>query len=92
MTADLNRALIEGFDKWLTVQNHSQHTRVNYCHDIRKLAEYAGQASLLELKRADIMVYLAGLRNARAKGKQLGRPKKILDTKRIAMLRAKGVG
>jgi DNA invertase Pin-like site-specific DNA recombinase len=34
----------------------------------------------------------AGLRNARAKGKHLGRPKKILDTKRIASLRAKGVG
>jgi DNA invertase Pin-like site-specific DNA recombinase len=34
----------------------------------------------------------AGLRNARAKGKQLGRPKKILDTRRIAALRAKGVG
>jgi DNA invertase Pin-like site-specific DNA recombinase len=27
-----------------------------------------------------------------AKGKQLGRPKKLLDTKRIAMLRAQGVG
>jgi DNA invertase Pin-like site-specific DNA recombinase len=34
----------------------------------------------------------AGLETARAKGKQLGRPKKILDTKRIAMLRAQGVG
>jgi hypothetical protein len=34
----------------------------------------------------------AGLRNAKAKGKQLGRPKKILDAKRIATLRAKGVG
>jgi DNA invertase Pin-like site-specific DNA recombinase len=34
----------------------------------------------------------AGLRNARARGKHLGRPKKILDTKRIAALRAKGVG
>ena len=34
----------------------------------------------------------AGLRNARAKGKRLGRPKKILDTKRIAALRAKGIG
>jgi len=32
------------------------------------------------------------LRNARAKGKQLGRPKKILDTKRIAELRDKGIG
>jgi DNA invertase Pin-like site-specific DNA recombinase len=34
----------------------------------------------------------AGLRNAKAKGKQLGRPKKLLDTKRIATLRAKGGG
>jgi hypothetical protein len=34
----------------------------------------------------------AGLRNARAKGKVLGRPKKILDTKRIAALRAQRVG
>jgi DNA invertase Pin-like site-specific DNA recombinase len=34
----------------------------------------------------------AGLRNARAKGKRLGRPRKILDTKRIAALRAKGIG
>jgi DNA invertase Pin-like site-specific DNA recombinase len=34
----------------------------------------------------------AGLRNAKAKGKALGRPRKILDTKGIAELRAKGVG
>lgn len=34
----------------------------------------------------------AGLETARAKGKRLGRPKKILDTKRIATLRAKGIG
>src|ERR1700732_4603785 len=34
----------------------------------------------------------AGLRNARAKGKTLGRPRKVLDTKRIAALRAQGVG
>jgi DNA invertase Pin-like site-specific DNA recombinase len=34
----------------------------------------------------------AGLRNARAKGKRLGRPRKILDTTRIAALRAQGVG
>jgi DNA invertase Pin-like site-specific DNA recombinase len=33
-----------------------------------------------------------GLRDVRAKGKQLGRPKKILDTRRIATLRAQGVG
>jgi DNA invertase Pin-like site-specific DNA recombinase len=29
---------------------------------------------------------------ARAKGKRLGRPRKILDTKRIAARRAQGVG
>jgi hypothetical protein len=28
----------------------------------------------------------------KAKGKQLGRPKKVLDMKRIARLRAQGVG
>jgi len=32
----------------------------------------------------------AGLRNARAKGKQLGRPRVILDIPRIASLRAQG--
>ena len=34
----------------------------------------------------------AGLRNARAKGKRLGRPRKALDTQRIATLRAQGIG
>jgi DNA invertase Pin-like site-specific DNA recombinase len=34
----------------------------------------------------------AGLRNARAKGKRLGRPKKIVDARRIAALRAQGLG
>jgi DNA invertase Pin-like site-specific DNA recombinase len=34
----------------------------------------------------------AGLRNARAKGKRLGSPRTILNTKRIATLRAQGVG
>jgi DNA invertase Pin-like site-specific DNA recombinase len=33
----------------------------------------------------------AGLRNARAKGKRLGRPKVIVDTARIAALRAQGL-
>jgi hypothetical protein len=38
-----------------------------------------------ELERGLIVERVkAGLRNARAKGKVLGRPKKILDTKRIA--------
>jgi DNA invertase Pin-like site-specific DNA recombinase len=34
----------------------------------------------------------AGLRNARAKGKRLGRPPKDLDTESIAALRRKGLG
>jgi DNA invertase Pin-like site-specific DNA recombinase len=34
----------------------------------------------------------AGLRNARAKGKRLGRPRKIVDARRIAALRAQGCG
>src|SRR5205809_3403086 len=34
----------------------------------------------------------AGLRNARAKGKRLGRPKRVVDASRIAALRAQGAG
>ena len=33
----------------------------------------------------------AGLRNARAKGKKLGRPRKVLDSSRIAALRRSGL-
>ena len=47
--------------------------------------------AVAELERSLIVERVrAGLRNARAKGKQLGRPKKILDTKRIATLRSAG--
>jgi DNA invertase Pin-like site-specific DNA recombinase len=49
--------------------------------------------AVAELERGLIVERVkAGLRNAKAKGKQLGRPKKVLDTKRIASLRAQGVG
>jgi DNA invertase Pin-like site-specific DNA recombinase len=34
----------------------------------------------------------AGLRNARAKGKRLGRPRAVVDASRIATLRARGLG
>ena len=34
----------------------------------------------------------AGLRNARAKGKKLGRPKRILNAQQISALRAQGLG
>jgi DNA invertase Pin-like site-specific DNA recombinase len=49
--------------------------------------------AVAELERGLIVERVkAGLRNARAKGKTLGRPKKVLDLKRIAALRAQGVG
>jgi DNA invertase Pin-like site-specific DNA recombinase len=49
--------------------------------------------AVAELERGLIVERVkAGLRNARAKGKTLGRPRKVLDTKRIAALRAQGVG
>ena len=34
----------------------------------------------------------AGLRNARAKGKRLGRPRLVVDASRVAALRAQGLG
>jgi Resolvase, N terminal domain len=49
--------------------------------------------AVAELERGLIVERVkAGLRNARAKDKTLGRPRKVLDTKRIAALRAQGVG
>jgi DNA invertase Pin-like site-specific DNA recombinase len=47
--------------------------------------------AVAELERSLIVERVkAGLRNARAKGKRLGRPKKIVDARRIATLRAQG--
>ena len=49
--------------------------------------------AVAELERSLIVERVkAGLRNARAKGKRLGRPRKILDAGRIAALRAGGMG
>jgi len=49
--------------------------------------------AVAELERSLIAERVkAGLRNARAKGKQLGRPRKVLDASRIASLRAGGLG
>ncbi len=49
--------------------------------------------AVAELERSLIVERVkAGLRNARAKGKHLGRPKKVIDTARIAALRAQGLG
>jgi DNA invertase Pin-like site-specific DNA recombinase len=48
--------------------------------------------AVAELERALIVERVrAGLRNAKAKGKRLGRPRKVVDTARIASLRARGV-
>ena len=47
--------------------------------------------AVAELERSLIVERVrAGLRNARAKGKTLGRPRKIVDTTKIAALRAQG--
>ena len=49
--------------------------------------------AVAELERSLIVERVkAGLRNARAKGKRLGRPKRIVDARRIAELRARGDG
>ena len=49
--------------------------------------------AVAELERSLIVERVrAGLRNARAKGKKLGRPPRVLDTNRVAALRAKGIG
>jgi DNA invertase Pin-like site-specific DNA recombinase len=49
--------------------------------------------AVAELERSLIAERVrAGLRNARAKGKRLGRPLKDLDGRQIATLRAQGVG
>jgi DNA invertase Pin-like site-specific DNA recombinase len=49
--------------------------------------------AVAELERSIIVERVkAGLRNAKAKGKRLGRPKTIVDTRRVAALRAQGFG
>jgi DNA invertase Pin-like site-specific DNA recombinase len=49
--------------------------------------------AVAELERSLIAERVrAGLRNARAKGKHLGRPRMIVDVRRIAALRAQGLG
>jgi DNA invertase Pin-like site-specific DNA recombinase len=49
--------------------------------------------SVAELERSlTVERVKAGLRNARAKGKRLGRPRRALDARRVAALRATGLG
>jgi DNA invertase Pin-like site-specific DNA recombinase len=49
--------------------------------------------AVAELERSLIVERVrAGLRNARAKGKKLGRPRRIVDAHRVASLRAQGMG
>jgi|SRR5579872_516210 len=48
--------------------------------------------AVAELERSLIVERVkAGLRNARAKGKKLGRPKKVMDSSQITALRAQGL-
>ena len=46
--------------------------------------------AMAELERASQGRVRAGIRNARAKGKRLGRPRVIVDASRVAALRAPG--
>lgn len=49
--------------------------------------------AVAELERSLICERVrAGLRNAKAKGKRLGRPRRLVDATRIAALRAQGLG
>jgi DNA invertase Pin-like site-specific DNA recombinase len=49
--------------------------------------------AVAELERSLIVERVkAGIRNARAKGKRLGRPRVAMDASRVAALRAQGVG
>ena len=49
--------------------------------------------AVAELERSLIVERVkAGLRNARAKGKRLGRPRRVMDAPRIAALRKSGLG
>jgi DNA invertase Pin-like site-specific DNA recombinase len=49
--------------------------------------------AVAELERSLIVERVrAGLRNAQAKGKKLGRPKRVLNVQRISALRAQGLG
>jgi DNA invertase Pin-like site-specific DNA recombinase len=49
--------------------------------------------AVAELERSLIVERVkAGLRNARAKGKRIGRPRRVLDSARIERLRLAGVG
>jgi len=49
--------------------------------------------AVAELERSLIAERVrAGLRNARAKGQRLGRPRTVVDAARVAFLRARGFG
>jgi site-specific recombinase XerD len=63
--AEFNLHLVEGFHKWLAIQNYSPSTRVNYCADVRGLAYFTGQVNLLELKRDHVVEYLQYLQEYR---------------------------
>ena len=59
----------------------------------RMARSVAPAGRVAELERSLIVERVkAGLRNARAKGKRLGRPKRVVDAHRISELRAQGTG
>ena len=61
----LNRNLIEGFSKWLKVQNFSLSTQVNYTTDVRGLAAFVRQVSLTNVTHDNVVEYLRYLHEYR---------------------------
>jgi site-specific recombinase XerD len=62
---EANLDLVEGFNQWLTVQNYSASTRINYCTDVRGLACFAARSSLLEIERRQVVEYMRFLKEFR---------------------------
>jgi len=56
--AEFNLRLVEGFDRWLTIQNLSLHTRVSYCSYVKRFASFVGQADLREVERINVVEFL----------------------------------
>ena len=61
--------------------------------DRMRIIVFTVLGAVAELERSLIVERVkAGLRNAKAKGKRLGRPKRVVDPRELGRLRAQGFG
>ena len=65
VSSESNLDLVEGFNQWLTIQNYSASTRINYCTNVRGLACFAARSSLLEIERHHVVEYMRFLKEFR---------------------------